>query len=266
MKQSDIYRNKNTVVPDNRTQETDFEANELHERRQTFRQMIVLKQVIDQIECDAEGAQTIHRILNETVNPAFAGKFRTDAVEDGYKDYDIAIPAADIKEELDGIMVDMVSSDFFENTNKARFSKVMANAAESLVKAHAFPAKNDLTSVVFMTKMASEAGFELDWSKIPRSEFFQIARASIKGEAWGRDSLENSFSIMATHNKELQKEMVNKPDEHVQMTMKRFAAGNLSRLDENEHIGENGVSNDAKSRFAAKKLDRESAKPSGYDI
>jgi cell filamentation protein len=127
------------------------------------------------------GAKHIASIHNFLFQDAYrwAGQFRTVDFE---KKGVLYAKANQIPDVLKGMQAELKNLNFLRGLDKEKFVAGLSQTFASLNHAQPFRDGNDKTIRTFITQLAKQAGYSVDFSKISRSEWVEMANAATKND------------------------------------------------------------------------------------
>lgn len=187
MSRVDLYLHKNSPVLKNKAGETSFEALDRRERFEINKKSLTLPGVVKDDLFDLERLRKTHAHLYGGLYE-FAGKLREGRVEDDFDNSNHYLPPDRIGEVMEDIQSRLMANNWFDDRGPEElkdfhktFSSVMATTYAEVLRAHPFEEKNELPALVFVTQMAAEAGYKLEWDQITAGKLHNAASDAIKG-------------------------------------------------------------------------------------
>lgn len=134
---------------------------------------------------------TIHRGLFEGVFDD-AGKLRTSDVARGKSDDraraknpEAFFPAALIETGAHNIAVELAEHRNLQTMDRADVVPMLAHIMDELGYLHPFRGGNAMTLRIFLSRLAHDAGWDLDWGTVTREEYKAAKHAAYRGDTSG---------------------------------------------------------------------------------
>ena len=126
----------------------------------------------------AKQLSSIHNFLFQDLY-SWAGQFRTVNLE---KNGVLFAQTNQIPEVLKGMQAELKNLNYLRGLDKDKFVTGLSKTFASLSQAQPFRDGNAKTIRAFMTQLSKQAGYTVDFSKISRSEWVEVANAATKND------------------------------------------------------------------------------------
>lgn len=141
---------------------------------------------------DMKAFLEIHRYILQDIYP-FAGKLREEMISKGSSSF--AHPKF-IKAEMSRIFSELKQEDYLKNLERSQFIQRLAHYLAELNALHPFREGNGRTVREFARQLALNAGYRLDWEKIPKPA--EIINAFVDSFNSSNTRLENLLDEIVT--------------------------------------------------------------------
>ena len=146
----------------------------------SYAKELILNETIIARTNDPTELLSIHKFLFEDIYE-WAGTIRTVDITK-HSDGNFFLIKSKIPIALDFIFGELKNENFLKNLNKETFIKKLSYFYEQLNFIHPFREGNGRTQRVFWNRLALDAGYELDWSKVVGDENDKACRAAMRDQ------------------------------------------------------------------------------------
>ncbi len=133
----------------------------------------------------------IHKQLFQNVYD-WAGKIRTVDIKKNDDNSEYFLIVAKITDAANYVFIELAKENYLQNLPEENFVKMLAYFYDQLNYIHPFREGNGRTQRIFWSRVAKNAGYELDWSLVTGNENDEASRQA--AEEMDISSLESMFS------------------------------------------------------------------------
>lgn len=195
---SDPYLDPDTGTLKNKANLRDATELARFERNETALRMFDLRQNPVQGNFDFKHLQEIHRRVFANVYE-WAGQPRgVDMVKGAGEHRTVFAFTDEIEIRMEAVATSLQRGNFLRNLERNEFAQKLANTYAELNKIHPFREGNGRVTREFAAQLAKQAGYQLDFQRLDRARWNEVAKESARGNLQG---LTEAFRDISKHER-----------------------------------------------------------------